>query len=774
MPFWPVSRSPRPRAATVLRSLLVLVFAALIGVPALSSGQVQIKGKVKILIDPGYDLFETAPGTSFDFSNTPLPAGFFGPGSQPYGGVIPLQGTPLGYFHGKATGETDTIVQRLDPIELHTPTSQAQVPIEIVALSLQSAQPITVHNGTGTEKWDVSVGLSPTASPKGSMTIHGHDKQGGTFDSTLPVLPKLTFSRLGDRKQVTLDVGKLPASSPLRSGLDLRAHHVHYTYDAAGRLLTIHGLNQGFCAGCTRTSGRRFSEKSRLAKHKVHVPDRLARIPKGFDIFQTQPTKTNFTVPNSFPIPAGFFAAGSKPFSGEIKFEGVPIGTFHGKDVGDADTVVQRKRNAHVGPGDGKATIPIELVQLHLQSTEPIKVKVGSSTELWDVSATVSHKRHSAGHMTIRKKNESGGTFSSSFPVYPLLTFTRVSTGTTKTLDMGALQLPKNVASGIVFGASNVPWQKGCRGPALHVPGLNDDFCPSLNAHAQKVLTEEQAKLAAHGVMPAQPMKLPPIVCPLTPSPLKFPPGSSANAACVLKRMESPHSFFDVFFQLEPVSPFQGINVQLSAPKTTLRRGESGTLHVHVAGASDAPLGSYNVPIRLVERAGADRAVKTFTLPVTIQTQCSDGIDNDGDGKIDLADPGCANARDNNETDPAFNGNGQGMFTGASGSRVDFTIGFNQPTTGFKIVVPPASGPTPRTISKDGADPTGFTCTVETTNTTDDSFSCKGNLAGSTPVNGQFDTNPSPASGMGAALFGYQSGPDGTATGGPFPIFGPS
>ncbi|TMM14178.1 MAG: hypothetical protein E6G00_01025, partial [Actinobacteria bacterium] len=353
----------------------------------------QIKGKVKILIDPGYDLFETAPGTSFDFSNTPLPAGFFGPGSQPYGGVIPLQGTPLGYFHGKATGETDTIVQRLDPIELHTPTSQAQVPIEIVALSLQSAQPITVHNGTGTEKWDVSVGLSPTASPKGSMTIHGHDKQGGTFDSTLPVLPKLTFSRLGDRKQVTLDVGKLPVSSPRRSGLDLRAHHVHYTYDAAGRLLTIHGLNQGFCAGCTRTSGRRFSEKSRLAKHKVHVPDRLARVPKGFDIFQTQPTKTSFTVPKSFSIPAGFFAPGSKPFSGEIKFEGVPIGTFHGKDVGDADTVVQRKRNAHVGPGDGKATIPIELVQLHLQSTEPIKVKVGSSTELWDVSATVSHKR---------------------------------------------------------------------------------------------------------------------------------------------------------------------------------------------------------------------------------------------------------------------------------------------------------------------------------------------------------------------------------------------
>ncbi|HWC27498.1 MAG TPA: hypothetical protein VG474_13000, partial [Solirubrobacteraceae bacterium] len=34
--------------------------------------------------------------------------------------------------------------------------------------------------------------------------------------------------------------------------------------------------------------------------------------------------------------------------------------------------------------------------------------------------------------------------------------------------------------------------------------------------------------------------------------------------------------------------------------------------------------------------------------------QCSDGIDNDLDGKTDFpADPGCRNRQDNNETDPA-------------------------------------------------------------------------------------------------------------------------
>jgi hypothetical protein len=31
-------------------------------------------------------------------------------------------------------------------------------------------------------------------------------------------------------------------------------------------------------------------------------------------------------------------------------------------------------------------------------------------------------------------------------------------------------------------------------------------------------------------------------------------------------------------------------------------------------------------------------------------TQCSDGIDNDGDGLIDLADPGCSNSTDNDES----------------------------------------------------------------------------------------------------------------------------
>src|SRR3989338_5354832 len=38
--------------------------------------------------------------------------------------------------------------------------------------------------------------------------------------------------------------------------------------------------------------------------------------------------------------------------------------------------------------------------------------------------------------------------------------------------------------------------------------------------------------------------------------------------------------------------------------------------------------------------------------PGSVPSQCSDGIDNDSDGLIDLADSGCSNAADNSELNP--------------------------------------------------------------------------------------------------------------------------
>jgi hypothetical protein len=63
----------------------------------------------------------------------------------------------------------------------------------------------------------------------------------------------------------------------------------------------------------------------------------------------------------------------------------------------------------------------------------------------------------------------------------------------------------------------------------------------------------------------------------------------------------------------------------------------------------------YLVPVVLVWVAWTGLAIAPSAVPTALAappTQCSDRKDNDGDGKIDLADPGCVNSADNDETDP--------------------------------------------------------------------------------------------------------------------------
>lgn len=129
----------------------------------------------------------------FDFgtggSNPPIPADFFGSGSDPFVGQIRLQGDPI---DPPALGDTSTLVQRSDvPVLPADPVgTEGTVDIEIVALSLVSADPITLtyNGGQDPEQWDVAVGLSDIAAPVGSLTATKTHDNGGTFD------PRCTFS----------------------------------------------------------------------------------------------------------------------------------------------------------------------------------------------------------------------------------------------------------------------------------------------------------------------------------------------------------------------------------------------------------------------------------------------------------------------------------------------------------------------------------------------------------------------------------------------------
>ena len=135
----------------------------------------------------GNDEFETAgDGETFhDFGGDPIDANFFGPGSNAYGGIVTLVGVPLG-----PGSEVDTVIQR------HQTVYQAggSTALTMTGLSLRSTAPITVtfSNGTPSQQWDVAVGLSSYKASTGSMTINS-----STFDSTLKVWPKFTFTRVG-------------------------------------------------------------------------------------------------------------------------------------------------------------------------------------------------------------------------------------------------------------------------------------------------------------------------------------------------------------------------------------------------------------------------------------------------------------------------------------------------------------------------------------------------------------------------------------------------
>jgi hypothetical protein len=134
----------------------------------------------------GNDEFETAADgeTYHDFAGSPIPADFFGPGSLAFSGLVPLRGVPL-----SSASNVDTIIQRHQTVS--APGERTQ--LTMTGLSLKSINPITVTYSNNTqEAWEVRVTLSDYKVSTGSMTINA-----STFDSTLRVWPKFTFTRVG-------------------------------------------------------------------------------------------------------------------------------------------------------------------------------------------------------------------------------------------------------------------------------------------------------------------------------------------------------------------------------------------------------------------------------------------------------------------------------------------------------------------------------------------------------------------------------------------------
>lgn len=240
-----------------------------------------------------------------------------------------------------------------------------------------------------------------------------------------------------------------------------------------------------------------------------------AQIPAGFDIFETDPDTTMFNFDQETTLPPDFFGPGSDPFTGEVNFAGAPAVPLPGfgptSDLGATDTIV--RRDSDTPPNPNGALVEIELVALSLRSVQPIEVTFngGAQDSFFDVFVGVSQNRPSKGFMEIYETSPEGGDFNSSLLPIPIFTFRKVGDGPgleEQILDVG--QFPPSpfrnqIDAKTQLQAFGTPYSYDC-GPPVHcIPGFNDVFVPGFK-DGQKVLTIEQAALAAHGIYPAQPL----------------------------------------------------------------------------------------------------------------------------------------------------------------------------------------------------------------------------------------------------------------------------
>lgn len=140
-------------------------------------------------IKPGIDVFATLGGghTYYNFSKTPIPAGFFCDSSTVFTGQVALKGLPVETGVPGELRNTDTIVERLDEAVFDA-NGVAETRIQFRALSMVSIAPIKTSCGA----FYVYITLDGKQ-PITKMRIYRSEAGGGSFSAPLAANVRLTF-----------------------------------------------------------------------------------------------------------------------------------------------------------------------------------------------------------------------------------------------------------------------------------------------------------------------------------------------------------------------------------------------------------------------------------------------------------------------------------------------------------------------------------------------------------------------------------------------------
>ncbi len=164
------------------------------------------------------------------FVGDPLPADFFGPGSDPFEGQIALEPRPIYVGPTGALGGADAVIERKNPISLPSVPSADAIEIELVTLSLVSSEPIQVSymGGAYFELWYVTVCMSPVPTVTPSyMEINRECCDGGQFLRAGGFRPRFWFHNAPQMLSLPYDY---PTSLPFPVGA-YWSSDIHPPYD---------------------------------------------------------------------------------------------------------------------------------------------------------------------------------------------------------------------------------------------------------------------------------------------------------------------------------------------------------------------------------------------------------------------------------------------------------------------------------------------------------------------------------------------------------------
>ncbi len=241
------------------------------------------------VVQAGHDLLETDSSVTYmDLSGDPIPADFFGPGSDPFDGTVALEGVPFDSF-GAFSGlfPTDTIVERLQDAG---PAFPDTIDIEMVRLELKSVDPITVteNGGLDPEAWDLTVQVLEGPDPvqqQGTMTIRHEFADGGTFDVLLPVEPILTFRQVDPPNMVMVLDWHLEGRDPFlfQATGENWCHTANPLDDPPGHVVVeAAGLTSNFFPGITcqspRTKGTVVMTAAGATAHGIRPAENAAAV----------------------------------------------------------------------------------------------------------------------------------------------------------------------------------------------------------------------------------------------------------------------------------------------------------------------------------------------------------------------------------------------------------------------------------------------------------------------------------------------------------------